>query len=170
VLGVRFSPDGKTVVTASADRSIKVWEAGGKLLRTLTQHTEIVHCLAIRPTTEAGAADAPPWSCASGSDDKTVRIWQPGIGRMVRIVRKHEGAIFALAYTSSGVTLFSAGADGVIRAIDADSDQIRFEFKGHDDWIYALAVSPDGKSLVSGDWAGNFKLWQLDDTGAKPAW
>lgn len=169
VLDVRFSPDGKTVVTASADRSIKVWEAGGKLLRTLTHHTDIVHCLAIRPT-GAGAADAPPWSCASGSDDKTVRIWQPGIGRMVRIVRKHEGAIFALAYTPSGAILFSAGADGVIRAIDADSDQIRFEFKASDDWIYALAVSPDGTSLASGDWAGNIKLWKLDDAGAKPAW
>ena len=75
-----------------------------------------------------------------------------------------------LDYRRSGATLFSAGADGVIRAIDADSDQIRVEFNASDDWIYALAVSPDGKSLVSGDWAGNIKLWKLDDAGAKPAW
>jgi WD40 repeat protein len=153
VLTVAFSPDGETIVTASADRSIKVWEAKtGKLLHSFSNHTGIVHCIAFRPNTQHAF-------CASGSDDKTVRVWQPQIGRMVRIVRGHEGAILAVVYSRDGSKIFSAGTEGVIRVVDADSDEILQRWKAHDGWIYSLAVSPDGKTLASGDSAGQVKLW-----------
>jgi WD40 repeat protein len=169
VLSVIFSPDGASVVTASADRSLKVWEAAsGKLLNTLTNHTDNIHCVAARPN--GAGRDGPRWSCASAADDKTVRVWQPGIGRMVRIVRRHERPALTLAYAGDGKTLFSAGVEGVVRIIDAESDQILFEWKGHDDWIYALAVSPDGRRIASGDWAGNVRMWEVRSNVAKRAW
>ena len=88
------SLDGRIVVSGSVDRSLKVWNtATGALTRTLTQHTESVHALAVR----AGSG----FYCASGSEDRTVRIWQPQIGRMVRIVRGHGGSNLSLASPSS---------------------------------------------------------------------
>jgi WD40 repeat protein len=169
VLSIVFAPDVKTVLTSSADRSIKVWEPQtGKLIRTLTNHTDLVHCLAVRPSDQTSKQAS--WVAASAGDDRTVRIWQPAIGRMVRIIRKHEAPIFALAYAPDRSKLFAAGAEGIIRIIDADSDQILGEFKAHDEWIYTLATSLDGKWLASGDWGGNVRLWDLRVNTPKRAW
>jgi WD40 repeat protein len=89
---------------------------------------------------------------------------------MVRIVRRHDAPALALAYARDGKTLFSAGVEGVIRIIDADSDQVLFEWKGHDDWIYTLAVSPDGTRIASGDWAGIIRVWEVNSNVAKRQW
>jgi WD40 repeat protein len=148
VLAVTFGPD--CIVTASADRSLKVWaSADGKLLRSFSHHTEAIHTLAFRP----GKSE-----CASAGDDRTVRIWQPAIGRMVRIIRGHKGPVFALAWARDGTAIYAAGKEGVIRRLDAESDAIQSEWRAHDDWIYALAISPDGAALASGDWTGNVRL------------
>ena len=150
VTAIRFSPSGRTVVTASADRSLKVWSLEeGSLLRTLSYHTEAVHALVFR-TGQEGRNPI----CASSGADGTVRIWQPEIGRMVRIIRGHGGSVFALAYAPDGKSLFSAGQEGIIRELDAESDAILREWKRHKDWVYALVMRPDGKRLASGDWSG----------------
>jgi WD40 repeat protein len=161
VLAIAFSPSGRTLVTASADRSIKVWSAeDGRLLRTFSHHLEAVNALAFRPLTAVGA-DAPPSTCASGSDDRTVRIWQPEIGRMVRIIRQHRGPVFALAYAPDGRSVFSVGKEGIIRRFEADSDTLLSEWPAHSDWTYALAISRDGSKLASGDWSGTVQVHDL---------
>jgi WD40 repeat protein len=170
VLAVGFTRDGHTLVSTSADRSIKVWDMGnGKLLRTFSNHTAIVHCLALRPGSVESDKTGPVF-CATGSDDKTVRVWQPEIGRMVRIVRQHEGPILALAYARDGARLFSAGGEGIVRVIDADSDAILQQWRASEDWIYSLALSPDGRMLASGDWAGGVKLWDVQAETIRAVW
>jgi WD40 repeat protein len=87
---------------------------------------------------------------------------------MVRIVRQPEGMILALAYSRDGGRLFSAGTEGVIRVIDGDSDAILQKWKAHDDWIYSLALSPNGKILATGDWQGIIKLWDASSDVIRP--
>lgn len=171
VLAAAFSPDGDWLVTAGADRSLKVWNVtNGVLARSLSQHTEAIHTLAFRPRGTSvpvvGPLDSPdiptlPDYCASAGDDRTVRIWQPALGRMVRIVRGHEGSILALAYAGDGRTLFSAGQEGIVRRLDADSDAVMERWPGHADWITALAVRPDGRSLASADLSGRVQVRPL---------
>ena len=157
VLGVAFSPDGALLVSAGRDRSVKVWStADGRLLRSFSHHTEAVHAVAFRPQ-HTGLSG--PVACATAGDDRTVRVWQPAIGRMVRIVRGHEGSVLTLAYAADGRMLFTAGSEGIIRRVDADSDAIPHSWRGSDDWIYTLAVSPDGRLLAAGDWTGTVTLW-----------
>lgn len=167
VQAIAFSPDGTTLVTASVDRSLKVWSAAdGSLVRSFGQHTDAVLALAFRPPAP-DQPEAPPF-CASGGDDRTVRVWQPTIGRMVRIIREHDGPVLALVFAPGGVSLFSAGQEGLIRRIDADSDEILGQWRGSDDWIYRLAISPDGTSLASGDWAGQVRLWSIGEKELTP--
>ncbi len=153
VLDIAFDPAGEIILTASADRSIKVWSTEGKLLRSLGNHTEIVHQLAVR-LTGSGQLE-----CASASDDETVRIWQPLIGRLVRIVRGHDEPVYSIAYSADGTALFSAGKSGVVRRIDVASDEILGERKAHSEPIFSLAVSPDGNTLATGDWLGDVRMW-----------
>jgi len=113
VLTMAFSPSGRTIITTSADRSLKVWASDdGHLLRSFSHHTEAVHALAFRPG--AGTNEAAPVVCASAGDDCTVRVWQPEIGRMVRIVCQHEGSVFAIAWSRDSTGLISAGKEGII--------------------------------------------------------
>jgi len=164
VLAIAFSPSGNCVATASADRSLKIWSAeDGQLRRTLGQHTGAVHALEFRPRDETG-----PIICATAGEDRTVRVWQPETGRMVRIVRQHDGPVFALAWSRDGSALFSAGKEGIIRRIDGSSDVIRSSWRDGDDWIYALAVSPDGAILASGDWSGAVRLRAVRDFPTEP--
>tara|TARA_Y100001934_G_scaffold49291_1_gene59910 strand:+ start:9913 stop:10947 length:1035 start_codon:yes stop_codon:yes gene_type:complete len=163
VLDVRFGNSGEYLITASADRSLKVWKtADGSLLRSLGNHTDIVHCVAIRPPQEFAGRTLPLY-CASGSDDRTVRIWQPGIGRMVRIVRYHDSPVHAVVWNPTGDRVFSVAQDGVLRMIDGDSDEILARIQAHEDWAYAVAISPDGKRAATGDWRGEVKVWRLKE-------
>ena len=71
-----------TLVSSGADLSVRVWDlAAAKLIRGLNQHTKPVHALAVRP----GESGLP--MVASAAADRTIRFWQPTIGRMVRYVR-----------------------------------------------------------------------------------
>ncbi|HUF61400.1 MAG TPA: WD40 repeat domain-containing protein [Verrucomicrobiales bacterium] len=156
---IAFSPSGEILVTAGADRSLKVWNSrDGVLQRSLDQHSKAIHALTFQPH---ASSDASPLVCATASDDYTVRLWQPETGRMIRIVRHHEGPVLALAWAADGASLFSAGKEGIIRRIDGGSDRIQRQWHAHDDWIYALALSPDGTTLASGDWSGNVRLHDI---------
>ena len=75
---------GHTLVTAGLDQAVRVWDVEtGRILRSLSNRTAGVVGLAVRP---GSPANAPPMVATVGSD-RTCRLWQPTIGRMVRLAR-----------------------------------------------------------------------------------
>jgi WD40 repeat protein len=166
VMDAIFDHSGNWLISTGSDRSVKIWNVRENVLhRTFAQHTDVVFDADLRPIEpDQGSL---PFYVATASADQTVRIWQPEIGRMVRIVRNHKTDIFTVAYHPSGKWLASGGKDGTIRHINAQSDQILHTKKAHDDWIYTLAFSPNGALMASGDWSGEVVFHQVNDDGTE---
>ena len=136
---------GNILVSGGADRTIRVWK-DRKLVRSINNHWDTIHALVWSPDGRY---------LASGSADRTVRVWQPVRGRLVRIIRKHEGAVLDLAWTEKH--LISACSDGKIRFIAPDDVTVEKELEGHGDWVNALC--PLGERLYSGAATGPLREW-----------
>lgn len=134
--------EGKLAVSAGLDNSLRVWNVeSGDLIRSLSQHTKPVKALALRPGNEGLPL------VASASEDRTIRFWQPTIGRMVRYVRL-ESTPLDIAWLPDGERLAAACADGKVRIIDATNVKVLSVFEAIDGWAYAIAVHPTDNFLV----------------------
>lgn len=145
VKAVGYLAGGKTLVTSGIDQSLRSWSMpGGKPLRTLSNHTRAVNDLAVRPATEGLPM------VVTVSDDRSVRLWQPTIGRMVRFKRLKNTAALAVCWTPGGDRIVTVGTDGRLRVIDPDSVEVRFTTPAIEGWAYCVAVHPRIAAAVVG--------------------
>ena len=139
-----FLDDKETLVSTGVDQNVRVWDlTTGELIRSLNNHTLPAHDLALRPN----ALGLP--MVASASDDRTVRLWQPTIGRMVKFARLKEAPL-DVAWLKDGSKVIAACADGCIRIIDPDSVEVTDEVPALNGWAYSLTVHPTDGSIVIG--------------------
>ena len=111
----------------------------------------------------------------SGSQDKTIRVWDADTGKSVRIIRGEVapgswGAIYNIALSPDGRWLAVGGflgderdpaAVSVVRLYDFASSELQALLKGHVDVVWTLAFSPDSKRLVSGSFDKTAIVWDL---------
>jgi WD40 repeat protein len=151
VSDVCYLKKGKLLVSGSLDQNLRVWNTDtAKMVRTLNNHTHGIHQLALRP-----AAEGLPM-IASVSDDRTVRLWQPTIGRMVRFAQLKSTPL-AVAWLRDGSQVAVAAIDGRVRLIDPDTVEILQEIPAVNGWAYSLAVHPTDGSLLIGGRDGQLK-------------
>ncbi len=144
VLAVAFSPDGSRMVSAGADKVIKVWDRQSlRAVLTLRGHAAAVTAVAFRPDGRR---------LASGSTDGSVRIWDTVSGEMVRAWQGHAGPVTGLAFDPSGRRLVSTAKgeplSGELKLWDASHGDT-LAAQPCTDLLAAVAFSPDGRFLVT---------------------
>ncbi len=146
VLAVVSLPKQNLLVTAGIDQSLRVWDPStGKVHRTLANHTAPVLDLAVQP--EQNGALHP--YVASISEDRTVRIWQPTIGRMVRFARLGDVPL-AVDWTHDGTRIVVGCRDGQVRLIDPTTVQVLAEVPVMEGWIHTVAAHPKEQAVFVG--------------------
>ena len=98
----------------------------------------------------------------SGSDDKTLRLWDLASGREIRRFAGHSDKVTSVAIAPDGKTALSGSADNTLRLWDLASGREIRKFLGHSEGVDSVAISPDGKTALSG-WRNCF--WRAKDLG-----
>jgi len=141
--------DNDYFVSGSRDQTLRIWKLpGNELVRTLNNHTRGITDLALRP-----GSDAVPYVLASASEDRTVRLWWPVRGRLMRFAKLPSPAL-DIAWLPNGRAILAACADGHLRVIDPDAVTIMQDTKVSDSWLYTVAASPDSRHAFVGGAGG----------------
>jgi len=139
VVTVALSSDGQTLASGSIDGTVRLWNwKTGKLLHTLSGHSSIVTSVAFSPNGQ---------TLASGSGDKMIYLWKVGDGSLDQTIATQQ-FIQTLAFSPTDNMLASAGVGMSVDLWDWTTGNLVRSLGRYKSVIYAIAFSPDGRSLV----------------------
>lgn len=153
VQGIAFHPhQPELLISGGRDRSIKLWNwPEQKEMWSIAAHSQGVNAIAFSPT---GA------QFASGSADKTVKLWSIE-GELMTTFAPHRLAVNAVAFAPLAPLIASASADAIVRLWDWKTAKLIWTLSGHLQAVRAIAFSPDGQILASGGEDKTIRLWDI---------
>ena len=161
---VRFAPEGGYGASVGEHGAIRLWDpASPETWRNeQTRHGSTVNALAVTPDGER---------VISVSDDQSVRVWDAATDRLLHVLRGHEDDITCVAIAPDGMWALT-GAE----CLEPTKNVLRWDLTDpgestapieHDVLIYAVAITPDGRRMVTT--GGRFlRLWNA--AGGTPVW
>ncbi|KAL2886031.1 Vegetative incompatibility protein HET-E-1 [Ceratocystis lukuohia] len=96
---------------------------------------------------------------ASGSWDKTVKIWDATSGACVQTLEGHHYEVTSVVFSNDGQRLASGSDDKTVKIWDATSGACVQTLEGHDQEVTSVVFSNDGQRLASGSWDKTVKIW-----------
>ena len=155
VYSVAFTPDSETLVSGGADNRLIVWGARtGNVKRTISTNTATVKSLTLMSQGQ---------HIVLGSRNKSIRVYNLDSGALEEqmAVEDHDDEVSCVAVFPVGQRVASSSHDTTVRINNMRIHEIELTLKGNDDFMWSVAVSADGRTLVSGGKSGMIKVWSL---------
>ena len=151
VQSVAFSPDGKWLVSASNDKTLKMWDVrAGRLHASWPGYGYPINSVTFAPDGR---------SLATGGNDGTVRLWEVRSAQARQVWRGHGSSVYAVAFSPDGTRVAAGGKDQTIFVWDVKSGKRLLALDGHSSDVFALVYSPDGRMLVSAGGDRRIRVW-----------
>ncbi len=153
----------KSPPTPAPSKQYNLFRTTGKvknltLAKTLLSHSQPVWATAISANGQV---------LASGSQDRTIKVWNAATGQLQRTLTGHEDTVRSLAMSADGRTLASGSGDTKIKLWDLQTGRLKSTFSGHSSPVWAVDLAPDGKTLISASVDGSINIWNLRTGAAK---
>ena len=153
VTSAQFSADGKTLVTASADNTARLWDvASGKELQALNGHKGWV-------TSAQFSADGK--TALTASEDQTARLWDVASGKELRPLTGHERGVTSAQFSVDGKTVLTASWDETARLWDVASGKEPRALREHERVVISAEFSADGKMVLTASEDKTARLWDV---------
>ncbi|QDV26786.1 serine/threonine-protein kinase [Aureliella helgolandensis] len=137
---VAVSPNGGLLACSALDEAMLFDVTSGKRLHRLRGHKNSANCLAFSPDGKL---------LATGSADRTIRIWSVDTGKILHVISAHKDKIYSLAFSPDGRTIASGGGEGTIAFSHVATGQFLFDTKVGQRKVRWLHFSPDGTTLAA---------------------
>ncbi len=148
---VSFSPDGQRIVSGSADKMVKLWDANtGEELKTFKGHSLSVQCVSFSPAGNQIVSGSGEGYISNVRKTDGIKIWDASTGEELRTLLGHAEAIMYVSFSPDGALIASASDDKTIKLWDVVSGEELRTLQGHENGVLTLRFSPDGKQVASG--------------------
>ncbi|MEU7863077.1 AAA family ATPase [Nonomuraea sp. NPDC049141] len=153
VYGVALSPNGYTLATASADRTVKLWDVSHhKVTATLAGHTSDVNWVVFSPDGH---------TLASASADGTVKLWSMANYKEIATLSGHTDQVTGVAFSPDGRMVASVGGDRTVRLWSSTKHKEIAVLTGHTGLIFGVGFSPNGQILATASLDTTVRLWSV---------
>jgi WD40 repeat protein len=154
VFGLNFSPDGKLLATAGADKFVRVLSLpDGKVVKSFEGHTH--HVMDVAWTADGKRI-------VSAGADNIVKVWDYEKGEKVRDINAAKKQVTRLVMVPKTSQFLTCDGDSDVKMWNADNGGSMRSFTGGKDFMYAVAVSTDGKFVATGGEEGIIRLYSSD--------
>ncbi|XRB01759.1 dynein assembly factor [Pycnococcus provasolii] len=157
VTSASYSADGTRIVSASQDKTVRVWDATtGACLSVLEGHSGAVF---------SASYSVDGTRIVSASQDKTVRVWDATTGARLFVLKGHSRAVTSVSYFADGTRIVSASFDKTVRVWNATTGACLSVLEGHSRPVTSASYSTDGTRIVSASDDRTIRVWDAT-TGA----
>jgi WD40 repeat protein len=151
---VRLTQEGRFAITASDDRTLRVWDlVAARGAEKQVGHSAPVCALANLPDGRHSL---------SGASDGTLKLWDLANGAEVVTLSGHSGGVVALAVSADGRRAISGAQDHTLKVWELPGGRALLSLHGHAGTITAVSISADGRLAVSGADDGTLRVWDLE--------